>query len=189
MELGGIALLVVLVLVLVPVFIVIGMYNSLVGTRNQVDESWSGVETELQRRYSLIPNLVNTVKGYATHEKSLLEEVTKLRESAVANTGSPASQAATENQLSRALGNLIVRLEAYPELKANQNFVELQQELSNTEDRIQAAYRFYNGNVRENNNKVQMFPTNIIAGMFGFTRREFFELEDERARVAPKVEF
>jgi LemA protein len=166
-----------------------GMYNGLVGIRNQCDEAWSDVETEMQRRYNLIPNLVNTVKGYATHEKELLEEVTRLRQDCVNNTGSPETQAKTENMLAKSLGNLMVRLENYPDLKANQNFLELQGELTNTEDRIQAAYRFYNGNIRENNNRVQFFPTNIIAGMFGFKTREFFELEDEAARQTPKVEF
>lgn len=143
----------------------------------------------MQRRYDLIPNLVNTVKGYASHERELLEEVTRLREQCAANHGSPEQQAVSENMLQGVLGKLMVRLEAYPDLKANQNFLDLQQELANTENRIQAALRFYNGNVRENNNKVQMFPSNIIAGMFGFGKREFFELRNEEARVAPKVEF
>ncbi|MBI4559905.1 MAG: LemA family protein [Candidatus Hydrogenedentes bacterium] len=175
--------------ILVVALIIAGMYNSLVSVRNQCDESWSDVQTEMQRRYNLIPNLVNTVKGYATHERGVLEEVTRLREECVKNTGSPQSQAESENKLVRALHGLMVRLEAYPDLKASQNFLDLQQELSNTEDRIQAAYRFYNGNVRENNNRVQFFPTNVIAGMFSFRVREYFELEDERAKVAPKVEF
>lgn len=167
----------------------ISTYNDLIGARNQSDEAWSGVQTELQRRYNLIPNLVNTVKGYASHEKELLEEVTRLRQDCVNNTGSPNSQAQSEKMLQTALGNLMVRMEAYPELKANQNFLDLQNELTNTEDRIQAAYRFYNGNVREYNNKTQMFPSNIIAGFFTFTKKEFFELEDERAKVAPTVQF
>lgn len=173
--------------IVVPFLYVIIVYNGFVRLRNHVTEAWSGVETELQRRYDLIPNLVNTVKGYATHERELLEEVTRLREAAAANHGSPESQARSENAFQRALGALFARIEAYPELKANRNFLELQTELTNTEDRIQAARRFYNGNVRENNNQVQMFPSNIIAGMFGFTTKEFFEIEDPKAYHAPKV--
>jgi LemA protein len=179
----------ILVIALVPALFVISMYNSLIGARNHCDESWSDVQTELQRRYSLIPNLVNSVKGYAKHERELLEEVTRLRQVCADNTGSPQAQAATERQLQTALGSLMVRMEAYPELKANQNFIQLQSELTNTEDRIQAAFRFYNGNVREFNNKTQMFPSNIIAGMFSFSKKEFFELEEPLAKVAPKVEF
>ena len=173
--------------ILVPLIFVIVTYNGLVRTRNHVDESWSGVETELQRRYDLIPNLVNTVKGYAEHERELLERVTQMREQAAANHGSPESQARTENAFQGALGTLMARIEAYPELKANKNFLDLQDELTNTEDRIQAARRFYNGNVRENNNKVQMFPSNIIAGMFGFAGREFFEIDEPKARQVPQV--
>ena len=182
-------LIVLAVIVVVPVLVIVGMYNGLVKIRNQCDEAWADIETEMQRRYDLIPNLVNTVKGYASHEKELLENVTRLREQAAANHGSPGEQAAAEGQLMGALGQLMVRLERYPDLKANQNFLELQRELTNTEDRMQAANRFYNGNVRENNNKVQMFPTNIVAGVFGFKVREFFEIRTEEAREAPKVEF
>ncbi len=177
------------VVALVIIGWVVGIYNGLVQLRNQVQESWSGVETEMQRRYDLIPNLVNTVKGYATHERELLEEVTRLREQCAADHGSPEHQAANENMLQSALGKLMVRLEAYPDLKANQNFLELQQELANTENRIQAAYRFYNGNVRDLNNKVQMFPSNIIAGMFGFKQAQYFELQNPEAREAPTVQF
>jgi LemA protein len=182
-----IVLIIIAAVVLIPVLFVVITYNTLIRTRNHVDESWSGVETELQRRYDLIPNLVNTVKGYAQHERELLENVTKLREQAAANHGSPESQARTENAFQGALGTLMARIEAYPDLKANRNFLDLQDELTNTEDRIQAARRFYNGNVRENNNKVEMFPSNIIAGMFGFGKREFFELDDPKARHAPQV--
>ncbi len=167
----------------------IGYYNGLVSIRNQCDESWSNVETELKRRYDLIPNLVRTVKGYAAHERELLEEVVRLREKAAGNEGSPASQARDESALQQALGRLLVRLEAYPDLKASANYLELQRELANTEDRIQAALRFYNGNVRENNNRIQQFPSNVVANMFKFGRREFFELDVPAARQAPKVEF
>ena len=167
----------------------IALYNGLVSIRNQCDEAWSNVETELKRRYDLIPNLVNTVKGYASHEKDLIEKVVEMREQAAGNTGSLASQAQDEIQLQKALGQLMVRLENYPDLKASSNFLELQQELANTEDRIQAALRFFNGNIRENNNKVQQFPSNVIAGMFSFTLREFFELDVPEAREPVKVEF
>ena len=184
-----IGLVVLAAIVIVPVLIIVSMYNGLVQIRNQCDEAWSDIATEMQRRYDLIPNLVNTVKGYAGHEKELLENVTRLREQCAANNGSPGEQAASEGMLMGALGKLMVRIEQYPDLKANQNFLELQQELTNTEDRMQAANRFYNGNVRENNNKVQMFPTNIVAGMFSFKAREFFEVSGEEAREAPKVEF
>ncbi len=176
-------------LIIVLGLIVMGMYNGLVSIRNQCDEAWSNVDTELKRRYDLIPNLINTVKGFANHEKELLEQVTAMREQASGNHGSVASQAADEAALQGVLGKLMVRLEAYPEVKASPNFLELQGELANTENRIQAALRFYNGNIRENNNKVQQFPSNLIANMFGFAGREFFELDIPEARVAPKVEF
>jgi len=174
---------------LVLALILAGLYNGLVSIKNQCDEAWSNVDTELKRRYDLIPNLVNTVKGFATHEKELLEQVTSMREAAANNNGSLASQAQDEVRLQQAMGQLMVRLEAYPDVKANTNFLELQQELANTENRIQAALRFFNGNIRENNNKVQQFPSNIVAGMFSFGTREFFELDIPEARQPVKVEF
>ncbi len=164
------------------------MYNRLVRVRNHCDDAWHNIDTELRRRYDLIPNLVNAVKGYASHERELLEEVTRLRQECADNTGSPESQAESENRLVRALAALLVRVEAYPDLKASSNFLELQKELVNTEDRIQAARRFYNGNVRENNNNVQVFPTNILAGIFSFRLREYFEVEDTRARETPRAD-
>ena len=167
----------------------IGIYNAMVSIRNQCDEAWSNVDTELKRRYDLIPNLINTVKGYAKHESELLEKVVAMREKASNNLGNVASQAADESALQGVLSNLMVRLEAYPDLKASANFINLQDELSNTEDRIQAALRFYNGNVRENNNKVQQFPSNLIASFFAFPLRDFFELDIPEARDAPKVDF
>ncbi len=182
-------LLITLGVVLILAVVLVAMYNGLVSIRNQCDEAWSNVDTELKRRYDLIPNLVSTAKGYAKHERELLEKVTEMREKAASNNGSLASQAQDEMQLQSALGQLMVRLEAYPDLKASQNFLELQQELANTENRIQSSLRFFNGNVRECNNKVQQFPSNIIANMFGFGLREFFELDIPEARVAPKVEF
>jgi LemA protein len=180
---------IVLGVLLVLVLWAIAAYNGLVSIRNQCVEAWSNVDTELKRRYDLIPNLVNTVKGYAKHEKELLEQVVALREKAAANHGSPASQAKDEAALQSAVSQLMVRLEAYPDLKANVNFLELQQELANTENRIQAALRFYNGNVRENNNAIEQFPSNVIAGAFKFLKREFFELDLPEARQAPKVQF
>ncbi|MDP7061968.1 MAG: LemA family protein [Planctomycetota bacterium] len=169
--------------------LVIAMYNGLVAIKNHCDEAWSNIDTELKRRYDMIPNLVSTVKGYAKHERELLEDVVKLREKAAGNHGAVSSQAADETLLSKALGSLMVRLEAYPDLKASGNFLELQKELANTENRIQAALRFYNGNVRDNNNKIEQFPSNIVAGMFNFGPREFFELDIPEARNTPQVEF
>jgi len=166
----------------------IGTYNALVRLRQHVRESWSAIDTELKRRYDLIPNLVETVKGYAAHEKETLDAVIQARTRAVASTGSPGQQAADEAPLVQALGRLFAVAEAYPELKANQNFLELQRELGNTEDRIQASRRFYNANVRELNTRVEVFPSNLIASTFRFQREEFFEIE-EMARETPKVDF
>lgn len=182
-------LIVVGVAVVVLLLVIAVMYNGLVATRNRCIESWSNVETELKRRYGLIPNLINTVKGYAEHERSLIQEVTALRERAAANTGDTLSQAADESRLQGALGQLMVRLEAYPDLKTQQGFVELQRELANTEDRIQAALRFFNGNVRDNNNKVQQFPSNLVAGLFNFGERDYFELDIPEARDPINVQF
>ena len=180
-----------LLILFVPLLVVliwfIGNYNRLVQVRNHCIEAWSNIDTELKRRYDLIPNLVNTVKGYAKHESEVLEEVTRLRQLAATDHGSPAHQAVTENELVRGLTKLLARVEAYPDLKASQNFLDLQQELSNTEDRIQAARRFYNGNVRENNNLVEMFPSSIVANMGGFVKKEFFEVESATVRQAPTV--
>ncbi len=169
--------------------IFIGMYNKLVRLRQNVRESWSAIDTELRRRYDLIPNLVETVKGYATHEKGTLEAVIQARNAAVANQGTPAAQAQTENMLSGALGKLMMLTESYPDLKANQNFNQLQVELGETETRISQARRFYNANVRELNNGVEMFPSSIVAGMGNFKSAEFFEIEDAAARGPVKVQF
>ena len=175
-------------IIFVAIVVVIGLYNGLVRTKNHCDESWADIDTELKRRYNLIPNLVETVKGYAAHERDVLERVVQARNQAMANDGSPESQAKDENVFIGGLRQLFAVAESYPDLKANQNFLELQKELSNTEDRIQRARRFYNGNVRDLSNRIEMFPSNIIAGMFGFQKREFFELEDDAQRVAPEVE-
>lgn len=160
------------------------MYNGLVGLRNRVSEAWSDIDVQLKRRYDLIPNLVNTVKGYATHESGVFEQVTKARSQAM-QAGSTHDKAEAENMLSDTLKSLFAVAEAYPDLKANQNFLELQRELSDTENKIQASRRFYNGNVLELNNKIEMFPSNLIAGAFHFTKSEFFEVaEVEKEPVA-----
>jgi len=182
------ALIILLLLVLLPVVFVIVQYNWLVSLRNYISESWSNVDTELKRRYDLIPNLVATVKGYAAHEKEVLERVTKLRERCVANNGSPAEQARDENQLVGALKQMLVVVENYPQLKADQHYLKLQQELITTENRIQAARRFYNGNVRDYLNKCETFPSNLVAQMFGFQPHEFFSVPPSVKEV-PDVEF
>ncbi len=167
----------------------IGLYNGLVRIKNHCDESWSDIDTELKRRYNLIPNLIETVKGYASHEKETLDRVIQARNQAMANNGSPQEQAQDENILIGGLRQLFALSESYPDLKANQNFLQLQEELANTEDRIQRARRFYNGNVRDLANRIEVFPSNIVAGMCNFSKREYFELDDEAQRAVPKVEF
>jgi LemA protein len=183
---GAIFLLGILLVVLIWV---IATYNSLVRLRQMIRESWSNVDTELRRRYDLIPNLVETVRGYAKHEREVLERVVQARAAAMASTGSPASQAADENRLIQNLRSLLGVVEAYPDLKASQNFLQLQRELTNTEDRIQAARRFFNGNVRDYNTKVLSFPSNLIAGAAGMKQEEFFEIEDLGVRQPVPVSF
>lgn len=169
--------LIIIVILVLAAFAVVGMYNGLITLKNRVDEAWSDIDVQLKRRHDLIPNLVSTVKGYATHEKELFEKVTQARTAAMgANT--PAEKEQTENALSGTLKTLFAVSENYPDLKANQNFLELQRELTDTEDKIQASRRFYNGNVRDFNTKLQVFPTNIFAGMLHFTAREFFAAEE-----------
>lgn len=175
-------------IVLVPVVWLIAQYNSLVSLRNFIRESWSNVDTELKRRYDLIPNLVATVKGYATHEREVLERVVELRNRCAANHGPVADQARDENQLVDALKQMFVVVENYPQLKADQHFLKLQTELINTENRIQAARRFYNGNVRDYRNKCETFPSNLVANMFGFKPEEFFSVPPSVKEV-PNVEF
>ncbi|MDH5654619.1 MAG: LemA family protein [Spirochaetia bacterium] len=177
------------IILLLIILYMVFLYNGLVRWRNRVTESWSDIETQMQRRYDLIPNLVNTVKGYAAHEKSVLEGVTSARANAVNNHGTPAEQAKSENMLSDTLKSLFAVAEAYPDLKANQNFIELQRELTDTEDKIQASRRFYNGNVMSFNTKQEVFPNNIFAGMLGFKKSEFFELDNEAARKPVEVKF
>jgi LemA protein len=169
----------------------VGIYNSFVRRVMQAKEAWSDIEVQMKRRYDLIPNLVETVKGYATHERELLENVTRARTAAMATTGTPAQQAQAENMLTGALKTLFAVSENYPDLKANANFLELQRELSDTENKVQASRRFYNGNVRDLNTAVDSFPQSIIAGMFNFDKMEFFELEEgqEAAREPVKVSF
>jgi LemA protein len=163
-------------------------YNALVRLRNHMRESWSDIDTELKRRYDLIPNLVETVKGYAKHEREVLERVIAARNQALASTGSPESQARDENALIGSLRTLFAVSEAYPDLKANRGFLSLQGELANTENRIQAARRFYNGNVRDLNTRIEVFPSNMIAGLFGFKQAEFFEIDDASVRQVPQVQ-
>lgn len=182
---GGIVTLLAIAIPLVVIVLwIAGLYNSLVRVRNACDESWADIDTELRRRYDLIPNLVESVKGYAAHERDVLERVIQARNAAAANHGSPESQAKDENVLIGGMRQLFALAESYPDLKANQNFLKLQDELAVTEDRLQRARRFYNGNVRDLNNKVEVFPSNIIAQQFGFQKREYFEIEDAKVRGA-----
>jgi len=179
-----------LVVVLVAAGLVIAVvYNRLVKLRQNVREAWSAIDTELRRRYDLIPNLVETVKGYATHERETLEAVIAARNAAAANTGPPESQAQTENVLTGALRQLFALSESYPDLKANTNFQHLQAELTGTEDRISQARRFYNANVREMNTAVESFPSSLIASQFGFGPEQYFEMQDPAAREPVRVQF
>lgn len=168
---------------------VVTQYNGLVKLRNLVQESWRQIDVELQRRHDLIPNLVNTVKGYAAHEATTLDAVTQARSVAAQPGSSPATQAKHENVLTQALGRMFAVAEDYPDLKANQNFLELQQELTNTEDRLAAGRRFYNANVRAMNTKIETIPVNLVASAFHFTREEYFEIEDPVVRQTPNVSF
>lgn len=171
------------------VLFVIGIYNRLVRLRQNVQESWSAIDTELRRRYDLIPNLVETVKGYASHEKETLERVIQARNAAISNTGTPEEQAQSENILTGALRQIFALSEAYPQLRANENFIQLQEQLNQTENQIAQSRRFYNANVREMNTAVETFPSSLIAGNFGFQKAEYFEIEDPAARGPVKVEF
>jgi LemA protein len=175
------------VLVLLLIIVVVLMYNGLVRFRNRIDNAWSQIDVQLKRRYDLIPNLVETVKGYAAHEKSTFEMVTQARANAI-NAQGPAEQAQAENMLSGALKSLFAVAEAYPDLKANQNFLNLQEEVTSTEDRIAYARQFYNDSVLSYNNRIQTFPRSVIAGTFNFEKREYFE-GDPEATGPVKVEF
>jgi LemA protein len=181
-------LLIIGIIIVVLIVAGIAMYNGLVRLNVRVDEAWSDITVQLKRRADLIPNLINTVKGYATHEKSVFEEVTKAR-SDMLNAGSPKQAAQAENEFQAALKSIFAVAEAYPDLKANENFKELQSELTDTEDKIQAARRFYNGSARDLNIKIKTFPTNIFAGTLGFKEREFFEVDEaEAAEIAEPTE-
>lgn len=179
-------------LILILVFGIVGWviisYNQLVTLRNRAKEAWSDIEVQLKRRYDLIPNLVETVRGYASHEKEVFEKVTEARARALGATGMK-ERAEAENYLSQTLKTLFAVAESYPELKASSNFLELQRELTDTEDKIQAARRFYNGNVRDLNIKIESFPTNIIASLFGFKKMDFFELGRPEEKEPVKVKF
>ncbi len=166
-------------------------YNNFVKLINRTREAWADIDVQLKRRYDLIPNLVETVKGYASHEKDLLEKVTKARADAlsVERSGDPENTARAENALTGALRSVFAVAENYPDLKANTNFLELQKELSDTENKIQAARRFYNTNVRDLNTNIESFPSNIIANLFNFSPEKFFELEEEEAKGPVKVNF
>ena len=174
------------VLVLGGLWLVV-VFNSLVTSKNRVEEAWSDIEVQLKRRYDLIPNLVNTVKGYAKHESSVFEEVTKARSNAM-NAGTPAAHAQAENILSGTLKSLFAVAESYPDLKASDNFGHLQRELVDAEDKIQAARRFYNGNVRDFNTKLQVFPTNMVGSMLGFKKYDFYDAP-EVVNETPVVSF
>lgn len=178
-------ILAVIVLIILWLF---AMYNGMVRLKNRTDEAWSDIDVQLKRRYNLIPNLVETVKGYATHERELFENVTKARAQAM-QAGDPHDKAQAENMLTQTLKSLFAVAENYPDLKASQNFLKLQDELADTENKIQAARRFYNGLVRDFNIKIQIFPNNIVVGWLGFSPREFFEVEGEEERKNVKVSF
>jgi LemA protein len=181
------ALIIILVIVALLIFFVIGAFNGLVRLRNRVDNAWAQIDVQLKRRYDLIPNLVETVKGYAAHERQTLEAVIQARNMAMSAQG-PAQQAQAENMISGALKSLFALSEAYPDLKANQNFLNLQEELTGTEGRIAYARQFYNDTVQRYNTKIQTFPSVLIAGTMHFTAREYFEVEDT-AREAVHVSF
>jgi LemA protein len=183
-----IAIIVILAIVVIAVIYVIATFNGLIRLQNRADEGFSDIDVQLKRRHDLIPNLVETVKGYAAHERQTLENVTAARAAAVSASG-PEAQARAENQLTGALRQLFAVAENYPDLKASRNFLELQNEITDTEDKIQAARRFYNMTVRDLNIKVQTFPSSVIANQRGITKRDFFELDEAADREVPTVSF
>jgi len=188
----GIGLIFLIVLAVIVLWVIMG-YNGLVTLRNRSLEAWSDIDVQLKRRYDLIPNLVETVKGYASHESGTLEKVIAARNSAMQTHDSSSAtleqKMQAESTLAGSLKSVFALSEAYPDLKANQNFMKLQDELSDTENKIQASRRFYNGNVRELNTKIEVFPTNLLAKMFNFTKREFFEVADAAQRENVQVKF
>lgn len=175
-------------LALLAVAAVVLLYNGLVRLRNEANNAWAQIDVQLQRRHDLIPNLVETVRGYMRHERELLERVTEARSAAVAAQGVGA-QSAAENILTSLLGQLRVAIEAYPDLKASTNVLALQEELASTENKLAFARQYYNDSVMHMNTKIEVFPSNLVAGMFGFTKREFFELDDPAARQTPVTSF
>jgi LemA protein len=183
-----IAIIIIAVLVVVLVLVFIGVNNSMIGARNRCDEAWSGIDVQLKRRHDLIPNLVETVKGYATHERETFEKVTQARAEAMKAQG-PAQSSAAEGRLSAVLGDLRAVAENYPELRATENFQQLSRNLSEVEDEIQASRRIYNSNVQAYNTKIQVFPNSLIANSRGFQPKEFFEIEDAADREPVKVSF
>jgi LemA protein len=186
----GIWLIVLLAVIVLAAIGAVVSYNRFISQKTLIKDAWANIDTELRRRYDLIPNLVETVKGYASHEREVLENVTRARAMAASATGSPAEQAAAEGPLVAALRQLMLVVENYPDLKANQNFLQLQGELTNTEDRLQTARRFYNANVRDYNRRVKQFPSVIVASAFSFEEEEFFEVEDAiREGGPPQVNF
>ena len=182
------ALIIILVLIVLAAIILIGMYNSLVQLRVRADSAWSDIDVQLKRRHDLIPNLVETVKGYAAHEKGTFENIAKFRSQAMQAT-TPADKAQAENQLTGALKSLFAVAENYPELKASEQFTGLQTSLNSIEDNIQNARRYYNAVIRDYNTRVQSFPANIVAGMFGFQTKQFFEVESPEDRQNVQVKF
>jgi LemA protein len=183
-----IAIIVIAALIVLAVLILVGVNNAIIGLRNRVDEAWSGIDVQLKRRHDLIPNLVETVKGYATHERETLQNVTEARADAMKAQG-PAQSGPAEARLSAVLGDLRAISENYPELRATENFQQLSRSLSETEDEIQAARRIYNSNVQAYNTKIQVFPNSMIANMRNFEPREFFEITDAAEREPAKVSF
>ncbi|MEE4257971.1 MAG: LemA family protein [Bacteroidales bacterium] len=181
-------LLIILGIIVILVIWLIGIYNSLVKLRNQVKNAWAQIDVQLKRRHDLIPNLIETVKGYMKHERETLENITAYRSQAM-EASTVGEKAKAEGLLGGALGQLQVAVEAYPDLKANQNFLSLQEELTSTENKISFSRQNYNDQVLFYNNKIQMFPSNIVANMFSFNEEEFFELEDPSEKAVPKVEF
>jgi LemA protein len=184
----AIALVIIFALLVLIVLAVIGIYNALVRLRNQVDNAWSQIDVQLKRRHDLIPNLVETTRGYMKHERETFEAVTKARAAAM-GAKTVAEAARTEGQLADALSKFMMVMENYPDLKANQNFLALQEELASTENKIAFARQNYNDQVLFYNNRIQMFPSNLVAGMFAFTKRDFFEVQTAAEREAPKVSF
>ena len=185
----GIFLIGLLVVLAVIVLWLVGIFNGLVRLRNRVKNAWAQIDVQLKRRHDLIPNLIETCKGYMTHERETLESITKARNLAQQSSGGVADQAQAEGQLSQALSNFYVVVENYPDLKANTNFLQIQEELTSTENKIGFARQFYNDETMKLNTKIEMFPSNIVAGMFNFKQSEFFEIDEPAEREVPKVSF